>query len=171
MITSRSLSCRDLPKVIYVDKLCCNGREGARSDAVAYFYGMLKKLDVFHLIQRIGKEVNSEHPRTTRFLKLISECIFTLVQEDVDALEDARQRGGINDLTKMQKKADQQKYVRKTIIDPKTIVSKILVIIKVQVAFDREARLQSMKAGDKCEDITTAHRASLFSPRKFSIVC
>ena len=79
-----------LPKVIYVDKLCCGGTEGSRADAVRYFYGMLKKLDSFHLIQRIGREMNCEHPRKGQFLVSLSECIFTLVQEDVDELEEAR---------------------------------------------------------------------------------
>ncbi len=148
-----------LPPVIYVDKFCCGGTEGARSDAVAYFYGMLKKLDAFHLIQRIGKEANSEHPRLSDFLSLLSDCIFTLVEEDVFALEDARQRGGVGILSSKEQKRDLQKYVRKKITDPKTIVSKILGVVKGQVALDRAAKLQSIKAGDKCEDITTAHKA------------
>ena len=149
----------DLPKVIYVDKLCCGGTEGGRSDAVAYFYGMLKKLDAFHLIQRIGKEANSEHPRLEEFLGRMSDCIFTFVEEDVNALENARRLGGIHNLTKKEKKADEQKYVRKRIDDRKVIVSKILGIVKGYAAIDRQAKLQSIKMGDKCENITTAHKA------------
>ena len=149
----------DLPEVIYVDKLCCGGTEGQRSDAVAYFYGMLKKLDTFHLIQRIGKEANSEHPRLPEFIRRISDCIFTLVEEDVNALENARRLGGIDNLTNKEKKSDEQKYVRKRIDDPKVIVSKILGIVKGYAAIDRQAKLQSIKMGDKCENITTAHKA------------
>jgi len=149
----------NLPKVIYVDKMCCGGTEGSRADAVRYFYGMLKKLDVFHLIQRIGKEINCEHPRKGDFLKRLSECIFTLVQEDVDALKQARDSGGYNNLTPKQEKADKLRYVRTKIENPERIVSKILVVVKGQIAIDREAKKQSMMAGDACEDINTAHRA------------
>ena len=65
----------ELPKVIYVDKLCCS--EGEHTEAMKYFFGTIKKLDSFHLIQRVGKEINGEHPRKGRFLQLLSECIFT----------------------------------------------------------------------------------------------
>eukprot|EP00986_Skeletonema_menzelii_P007584 scaffold2980_cov141-Skeletonema_menzelii.AAC.14 len=149
----------NLPKVIYVDKLCCGGTEGSRSDAVRYFYGMLKKLDSFHLIQRIGREINCEHPRKGGFLKSLSECIFTLVQEDVDNLEKARDSAGINNLTDRQKKVDRLLYVRTKIENPERIVSKILVLVKGQIAIDRQAKAQSIKLGDNCEDINTAHRA------------
>ena len=149
----------NLPKVIYVDKLCCGGTEESRSDAVRYFYGMLKKLDTFHLIQRINKEINCEHPRKPGFLTSLSECIFTLVQEDVDALEQARERGGINNLTHGQQKADRLQYVRTKIENPQRIVSKILVLVKGQIALDRQAKEQSIKIGDNCENINTAHRA------------
>ena len=53
----------DLPTIIFVDTQCCNGKEGERTDEEAYLWGMKKKLDTFHLIQRIGKEINGEHPR------------------------------------------------------------------------------------------------------------
>eukprot|EP00985_Skeletonema_marinoi_P029356 scaffold27648_cov88-Skeletonema_marinoi.AAC.1 len=59
----------ELPKVIYVDKLC----EGERTEAMKYFFGMIKKLDSFHLIQHVGKEINGEHPRKGRFLQQLSE--------------------------------------------------------------------------------------------------
>ena len=48
---------------------------------------MLKKLDVVHLIQRIGKETNSEHPCLENFLRQISKRIFPKVDEDVKAPE------------------------------------------------------------------------------------
>ncbi len=149
----------NLPPVIYVDKMCCGGTEGSRSDAVRYFYGMLKKLDAFHLIQRIGKEINCEHPRKGAFLKSLSECIFTQVQEDVAALQAARDGGDYGVLSEKKQKKDNMLYVRTKIENPERIVSKILVLVKGQISIDRQAKKQSIEAGDKCEDINTAHRA------------
>ena len=145
----------ELPKVIYVDKLC----EGERTEAMKYFFGMIKKLDSFHLIQHVGKEINGEHPRKGRFLQQLSECIFTVVEEDIKALKHAREQGDIGKLSSKEEKADKTKYVRTVIDDPKIIVSKILAIVKSQVGLDREAKKLSIESGDLCEDITTAHPA------------
>ena len=72
----------ELPEVIYVDKDCCNGKEGGRTEENSYFYGMLKLLDAFHLICRIGREMNSEHNRKPLFMKQLSQCMFTRCEED-----------------------------------------------------------------------------------------
>ena len=60
---------------------------------------MLKKLDAFHLINRIGRQINSEHPRKGNLTSQLSQCIFTSSQEDTAALESARQEGNIANLS------------------------------------------------------------------------
>jgi hypothetical protein len=149
----------DLPTIIFVDTQCCNGKEGERTDKEAYLWGMKKKLDTFHLIQRIGKEINGEHPRKANLLQLLSECTFTSMVEDVEALDKAREQGNVGVLSHKEKKADKMKYVRQVVENPTLIVSKILAVVKAQVALDRQAKRTYMLSGASCEDITTSHPA------------
>lgn len=157
----------DLPRLIYVDKDCCNGKEGGRTDSNKYFYGMLKMLDAFHLILRIGREINSEHDRKARFMSQLSFCIFTTAEEDARALREAREVGGLNDLSSKQKKYD-KKFVRRIIRDADTIVTKILLLVKANIALDREARLQFEMSGKSCENLSPAHDAYPLMTRKVS---
>ena len=46
-----------LPPVIFVDSHCCSGKEGDRNEENQWLYGMLKKLDSFHLQNRISREI------------------------------------------------------------------------------------------------------------------
>ena len=149
----------NLPKLIFVDTNCCNGQAGGRNDANKLFYGMLKKLDPFHLINRIGREMNAEHPRKGSFLKMLSNCIFTRSKDDMDRLEAARRDGNVPTLNSAQQKADRTKFVRRVIADPPEIVSKMLLVVKGQIALDRKAKQQFEQSGQSCNDITTAHPA------------
>ena len=117
---------------------------------------MLKKLDAFHLINRIGRQINSEHPRKGNLTSQLSQCIFTSSQEDTAALESARQEGNIANLSTSQKKSERGKFVRRVIQDPKKIVAKILLLLKKEITFDRQAIAQHRQSGDPCVDISTA---------------
>ncbi|KAL7533844.1 hypothetical protein ACHAXR_009080 [Thalassiosira sp. AJA248-18] len=156
----------ELPPIIYVDTNCC-GSNG-RDDANKWLYGMLKKLDAFHLTDRVAKQINSEHPRKGELMSQLSKCIFTTSQEDAKALEEAREEGGVSDLTKNQKKADRSKYVRRVIQFPKKIVAKILLLFKKEIAIDRQAILQHQRDGDPCVDISPAHPAYPLITKKVS---
>ncbi|KAL7531878.1 hypothetical protein ACHAXR_004286 [Thalassiosira sp. AJA248-18] len=147
----------DLPTSIYVDKDCCNGKEHGRTEDNKYFYGMVKLLDAFHLILRIGREINSEHGRKSQFMRQVSQCIFEISKEDVANLEAARQSAGITNLSSKQQKYDRRVYVRREICDPAKIVSKLLMLLKSNIAMDREARLQFGLDGKSCDEITPAH--------------
>ena len=120
---------------------------------------MLKKLDAFHLINRVGRQMNSEHPRKGNLISQLSQCIFTSSQEDTAALESARQEGNIANLSTSQKKSERGKFVRRVIQDPKKIVAKILLLLKKEITFDRQAIAQHRQSGDPCVDISTAHPA------------
>ena len=58
----------DLPRYIYVDCNCCNGKEGGRTEANCRFYGMIKLLHAFYLTLCIRREINSEHDRKQKFM-------------------------------------------------------------------------------------------------------
>ncbi|KAL7531651.1 hypothetical protein ACHAXR_006429 [Thalassiosira sp. AJA248-18] len=149
----------NLPAAIYVDKDCCNGKEHGRTEDNKHFYGMIKLLDAFHLILRIGREINSEHGRKSQFMRQVSQCIFETSKEDVANLEAARQSAGITDLSSKQQKYDRRVYVRRVIREPAKIVSKLLMLLKSNIAMDREARLQFELDGKSCDEITPAHDA------------
>ena len=105
-------------------------------------------------------------------MQLLSECTFTSVVEDEEALDKAREQGNVGVLSHKEKKADKMKYVRTVVENPTLIVSKFLAVVKAQVALDRQAKLSYMSSGSSCEDITNHHCPSsissiLSSLRKF----
>ncbi len=55
------------------------------------------KLDSMHLMLRIGKEMNAEHPRRKRFLVDLSRAILTQHQGDHQKLMAAREAAGLED--------------------------------------------------------------------------
>lgn len=156
-----------LPPIIYVDTGCCGGKAG-RNDGNKWLYGMLKKLDAFHLTNRIGRQINSEHPRKGQLMSELSKCIFTSSQEDTDALNNARQEAGLTNLSSPQKKADRTKFVRRVILNPKKIVARMLLLMKKEIAIDKQAIQQHRKNGDPCVDISTAHDAYPLITKKVS---
>jgi hypothetical protein len=123
------------------------------------FYGMLKKLDAMHIMQRISHQINCEHPRFPKYIIHISKSIITLSKEDTYAVESAREVAGIGDLGSKQLKYDKTKYMRRVIENPKAIIGRILVCTKTQIALDRQAKLQFQESGQSCTDLTTAHPA------------
>ena len=147
-----------LPRTIYVDRDCCNGRPDGRNDDNKWFWGMLKKLDAFHLINRVMRETNSEHPRKGRWSLQLSSSIFTASKTDTRSLQAARAEGNITNLNSKQKKAD-RKYISRVIVNPPRIVSKILLSTKTQIGLDRQARLQFENTGGSCQDLPTGHYA------------
>ncbi|KAL7535467.1 hypothetical protein ACHAXR_010412 [Thalassiosira sp. AJA248-18] len=157
----------ELPPIIYVDTNCCGGSSG-RNEGNKWLYGMLKKLDVFHLTNRIGRQINSEHPRKGGLMSQLSRCIFTSSQEDIEALEEARVEGGITNLSSPQKKADRTKFVRRVVQYPKKIVARILLLLKKEITLDQQLIAQHRLNGDPCIDISTAHDAYPLIAKKVS---
>ncbi|KAL9189375.1 hypothetical protein ACHAXT_009050 [Thalassiosira profunda] len=147
-----------LPPVVYVDCNCCNGKVGGRTDETAVLR-LLKLLDAFHAIQRIGKQINSEHDRKGRFMQQISACIFTRSDEDMRALEAARMAGNIRNLSTKQQKKDRERHVRRVIRDKEAIVAKLIMLLKTQILLDRKIRAAYERSGKSCADLSPAHDA------------
>ncbi len=53
------------------------------------------KLDAMHLMLRIGREINAEHPRRKKFLVDLSQAIFVQHQGDRDRLMEARSTSSV----------------------------------------------------------------------------
>ena len=60
-------------------------------------------------------------------------------------------------------KADKMKYVRTVIENPKKIVSKIIVTVKVHVAIDREAKQQSRSRSSTLYNTVTRKELCILS--------
>ena len=159
-----------LPPVIYVDKDCCNGVEGGRTEDTKYFYGMEKLLDIFHLILRIGRQINSEHDRKGKFMRHISQSIYVDCDQDVARLEQARSqlRVIVGELTTNQKKAERRTRVKRIVRNAEEVVKRLLVVLKANIALDREARAQFEASGASCTDLTPAHDAYPLITKKVS---
>ncbi|KAL7492367.1 hypothetical protein ACHAWT_002552 [Skeletonema menzelii] len=157
--THKIINQGNLPKIVYVDTNCCNGKLGSRNDDNKYWYGMIKKLDAFHLLKRVGNQVNDDHPRKGRFMQRLSQCAFTPSKEDMDALEAAR-KFLPHPLTDRQKKSDRSLYVRRYISqDVKMIVAKFLLLLQMSIAQDKSIKRQHVLSGDPCKDISKSHDA------------
>ena len=58
----------EVPKSLYMDCGCCGGKVGSRADTGTSVAALWRstfsvKLDAMHLMLRIGREMNAEHPR------------------------------------------------------------------------------------------------------------
>lgn len=80
-----------VPPSLYMDCGCCNGRlepsrftssDTATSTAALWGSMFSVKLVVMHLMLRIGREMNAEHPPRKKFLTDLSHAMF--VQHDGD---------------------------------------------------------------------------------------
>lgn len=157
--THKIINQGNLPKIVYVDTNCCNGKLGGRNDDNKYWYGMMKKLDAFHCLKRVGNQINDDHARKPRFMQRLSQCAFTSSKEDIDALEAARKLLPYP-LTDRQKKSDRTKYVRRYISDDvKAIVAKFLLLLQMSIAQDKSIKRQHVLRGDPCKDISKSHDA------------
>ena len=118
-----------------------------------------EKLDAFHLIQRVSKEINCEHPCKGRLLKYLSECIFTDVEEDVVALEAARQRGGI--------KNHRMQYVRAKIEAQRELFPRSLLLLRPRLRWTGKPRNSQSRRVINVKTSTLPIGPILSSRRKF----
>ena len=89
-----------IPQFLYTDCACCNGvlhtatsssRRASTTSTMTRCCSTFKvKLDAMHLMLRIGREMNAEHPRRMKFLVDLSQAILMQHQEDLAALMKAR---------------------------------------------------------------------------------
>lgn len=147
-----------LPKVCYVDKDCCNGKPGGRTDASKMCHGMEKKLDSTHLLARIGDAINPEHKRYATFMKCLSESIFTPNVFDLGRLRAARseQEGSYRSLTSKEEKCE---HVRRHIESGKLICSRIIQKVMKQAVIDKDNMAKYEIHGDPSKILTPSHWA------------
>jgi len=119
------------PKFCYVDKDCCNGKPGGRTDETKMYHGMEKKLDSKHLLTRITDTINSEHKRAAAFIRGLSNSIFTPNLSDKINLSSV----AISTLRSLTPQEERSEYVRQHIGCGKKICSRILNAGKSALVF------------------------------------
>ena len=130
------------PKVCFIDKNCCNGKIGGRTEETKMLCGMEKKLDTFHLMKRIGESTNSEHKRAAIFQRELSECIFTCDTDDLAILESTRAKHPriCGNLSQKQSSSDRSKHVRRTIESGEKVCARVITLIIQQAKNDKYAK-------------------------------
>ena len=130
------------PKVCFVDKNCCNGKLGGRTEETKMLCGMEKKLDVFHVMKRIGETINSEHKRAATFKHELSECIFTCDTSDLAKLKSTKMKhpSTCGNLSQKKNSRDQSKHVKRNIESGEKVCSRIITLVVNQARNDKYAK-------------------------------
>ena len=87
-----------IPKVLFVDCACCNGKlVGTFGRAGERWKRRFEhvSLDGMHLIMRLSREVNGEHPRRAKLLRDLSRAIYERDPVDMARLKRARNKAGL----------------------------------------------------------------------------
>ena len=154
-----------VPKSLYMDCACCNGKPGFRqlqqssvSDlgtSVAALWRSIfsVKLDAMHMMLRIGREMNAEHPRRKKFLVDLSQAV--LMQHKGDRLKLMQAR----EAAKLQgppTRTERVKFIRRVVGDPQSVADRMLLVLKAHMALDAQCRAQAEAAGMRVDDLTVA---------------
>ena len=79
------------PKVLYVDRDCCEGGAVKVKDLFSKWPGLIISLDIWHFMRRLALGCTTEsHPLYGVFLGRLSQCIFEWSKEDLELLKRAK---------------------------------------------------------------------------------
>ncbi len=85
------------------------------------------KLDAMHLMLRIGREMNAEHPRRRTFLTHLSVAILSQHEGDRQRLVEARKAAGLEgDPVRV----GRMRFVRRIVGDPESVVERMTLVVK-----------------------------------------
>ena len=111
------------------------------------------KLDAMHLMLRIGREMNAEHPRRKKFLVDLSHAIFVQHADDLRLLMEAREAAKI---TGPPSRSERVKFIRRVVGEPESVASRMLLVLQAHRELDRQCRLQAEAAGLAVDNLTVA---------------
>jgi len=158
------------PSILYVDCGCCNGllrkSEETVEPPVAGSSGyrlwktiLKKKLDGLHVIFRLTRECNAEHPRYIKFCQEVSAAIYFLDPECERRLEEARKLHGLQ-LSDKEKRKDSSVYGRRTPGPGHLVAKRLLLVMEANLKKDQDALLRMERGGVDCCNIKNrAHAA------------
>jgi len=126
-----------------------------------------KVLDAMHLMNRIGRQMNMEHPRATPFMTKLSAALYHDSKEDTEMLESTRKKFGMK-LTQRQIRSDRQRLIRHTVGDSKDTTAHVLALLKLELELDGQCKEASIQSGRAIENITVADPAYPLITKKVS---
>ena len=141
-----------VPPMLYVDCGCC-GTTSSTSVTASWCSTFTFKLDVMHLMLRIGRELNVGHPRRNKFLVDLSCAILTQHEDDREELERARVAAGLKGPPT---RAERFKFIRRVVGDPPSVANRMTMVLNAHRELDRQCRSQSEAAGMNVENLTVA---------------
>ena len=130
-----------MPEVLYVDCGCCNGKPGGRfGSAGANWKNKFERvvLDGMHLIMRLAREVNAEHPRRSKLLRDLASAIYEKCPEDMAKLKAARNKAGLPPDGTLGK--DRYRFVKTLITGGKHTANRVKAVIWSHMKMDTEAK-------------------------------
>ena len=152
-----------VPQSLYMDNGCCNGilRESSSqcssnsgTSTLSQWHSQFSiKLDAMHLMLRIGREKNAEHPRRKKFLLDLSQAIFSQHNEDQELLMDARSAAGLEG---QPTRTERVKYVRRVVGSPESVASRMMLIINAHRGIDQQCQAQAKASGMNTDNLTVA---------------
>ena len=134
MLSNHGLCCRPLTQGRQGNTWwwCGNGKPGYRRSqdtgtSVACLWRSMfhVKLDAMHLMLRIGREMNAEHPRRKKFLVDLSTAIFVQHQGDRMRLLAAREAAGLEGPPT---RVERVRYSRRVVDAPEAVADRMLQV-------------------------------------------
>ena len=128
----------EVPRCLHVDCACCNGKPGFRqlqpalgdpgtSIAALWRSLFVVKLDAMHMMLRIGREMNAEHPRRKKFLVDLSHAIFVQHGGDRLKLVQAREAAGQEGPPT---RTERVKFIRRVVGDPDSTADRMILVLQ-----------------------------------------
>ena len=139
----------EVPRFLYVDCGCCNGKVGSQStssdvstsDGAEMSVSALwrstftVKLDAMNMMLRIGREMNAEHPRRKKFLIDLSQAIFIQHEGDRKQLVEARAAAGLDGPPT---RTERVKFIRRIVGEPESVAKRMVLVLKAHRELDRQ---------------------------------
>ena len=152
----------EVPRCLYVDCACCNSKPGFRqlqpalsdpgtSVAASWRSLFAVKLNAMHMMLRIGREMNAEHPRRKKFLVDLSHAIFVQHGGDQSKLVQAREAAGQEGTLTRSKRV---KVIRRVVGDPDSTAERMILVLQAHRELDKQCRAQAEAAGMEVDNIT-----------------
>ena len=153
-----------VPRSLYMDCGCCSVKAGfthsqsASSDTSTSVTAMWRsifsvKLDAMHLMLRIGREMNAEHPRRKKFLVDLSHAIFIQHEGDREQLMSAREAAGLEGPPT---RSERVKFIRRVVGEPESVAERMVLVLKAHRELDSQCRAQAEASGMEVENLTVA---------------
>ena len=150
----------EIPRSLYMDYGCCGGTLSAPSSnpnptsVTGLWHSIFSvKLDAMHLMLRIGREMNAEHPRRKKFLVDLSQAIFSQNKSDLEELMKARAAAKQDGPPT---RVERVKFIRRVVGEPQSVADRMILVLNAHRELDRQCRLQAEAAGLSIDNLTVA---------------